>query len=319
MPRLDVATSSPGDGELAALVVTYFPDEGLCARIDALLQQFDRLVLVDNGSDDTSLQLLTRYEHRTDITLHRNASNVGIAKALNQGLRILAAEGFSWAVTFDQDSMIRPGFVAAMLKTLASQQHPGRVALIGSNRIDPDNDIVHRWLRPRRSFPFFERVSCEGAADGVTLVITSGAMTSLSAFERLGGFREELFIDLVDIEYCLRAREQGYKILVSCGAHLVHKVGSKTQLTFGRFTISATHHSQLRKYYLFRNSVFVLRNNGWSQPHWFVYHLLAISEVLVGIFLSESQKLRKIHACLLGVVDGFKGKLGPCRRDWGQH
>ena len=316
MPELEVATASPGDGKVAALVITYFPDAGLPARIDALLEQFDRVVLVDNGSDEASLQQIGRYERHTGFTLHRNASNLGIATALNQGLRILSAEGFCWAVTFDQDSFIRPGFVSSMLETLASERDQDRVAVIGANRIDADGNSLHRWLRPRSGVPFFERVACEEASDGVTLVITSGSLTSIPIFNRLGGFRDDLFLDLVDFEYCLRARQQGHKILVSCAARLVHKVGDETRSKRMGVTISSTHHSPLRRYYLFRNSIELIKRYGRVHPHWLIHHLLSLCEVVVSILLIERDKLRKLHACMTGIVDGLVGKTGLGRRQW---
>jgi len=301
---------------VAALVITYFPDAGLPDRIDALLAQFDRLAVVDNGSGEEAIAALKRYDQR--VIVQRNATNLGIAAALNQGLRTLAAEGFEWVVTFDQDSAIRPGFLLSILETLNSEPDLSQVALIGANRVDPGSPVPHRWLRPRRGFPFFERVTCEEASKGVTLVITSGTLTSIATFEALSGFREELFIDLVDNEYCLRARERGYRILISCDAQLVHKVGDKTTSTAMGVSVSATHHGPLRKYYLFRNSIPVIRRHGRSQPHWLVYHVLSLGEVILGILLWENDKAQKLKACALGVIDGLMGKNGPSSRSWNQ-
>lgn len=316
MPTIDASKGQSRAPRIAALVVTFFPDSGLPARLDRLLQQFERVVLVDNGSDEASLQPIASYERHAGVTLRRNASNLGIATALNQGLRILSAEGFRWAVTFDQDSIIRPGFVSSMLKTLESQQDADRIALVGATRTDADGNSVHRWLRPRSAPPFFERVPCDEASDGVSLVITSGALTSIPVFNRLGGFRDDLFIDLVDFEYCLRAREQGYKILVSCAAQLVHKVGDETRSRRMGLKISSTHHSPLRRYYLFRNSVHLIKRYSRIHPHWLIYHILSLCEVFAGILLIEREKGRKLHACVTGIVDGLSGKTGPSSRHW---
>jgi rhamnosyltransferase len=315
--KTSASTSPLQPAGVAALVVTYFPDAQLPERLDLLLEQFGRVAIVDNGSGEAAAELLEHYEANASVGVLRNESNLGIATALNQGLRSLAAEGFAWVVTFDQDSTIRPGFVEAMCATLNAQGDPSQVALIGANRIDPDNAIAHRWVRPRRGFPFFERVACEEASKGVTLVITSGTLTSIAAFEALGGFLDELFIDMVDNEYCLRAREHGYLILVSCGAGLTHKVGDKTRSAAMGVAVSATHHSPLRKYYLFRNSVSVMRSHGRSQPHWAIYHLLALGEVVLGIMLCETGKAKKLNACAVGALDGLTGKAGPSRRVWG--
>ena len=303
---------------VAALVITYFPDLGLAERLDRLLEQFPRVLVVDNGSAEAGLRQLEGHARRAGFGLVRNEANLGIAAALNQGIRRLAEEGFGWVVTFDQDSTICPGFLLAMLATLNAQPDPKQIALIGANRIDPDNDIEHRWVRPHRIPPFFERVPCAQATSGVTLVITSGAFTNVELFRELGGFREDLFIDMVDNEYCLRVTTRGYKVLVSCEASLLHKVGDKTRSSKVGVGISATHHSPLRKYYLFRNSIPVMWAYGRIQPHWLIYHLLALSEMILGIVFLETHKGTKLKACALGIIDGLAGQNGPSRRTWGQ-
>ena len=295
---------------VAALVITYFPDLGLAERLDRLLEQFPRVLVVDNGSAEAGLRQLEGHARRAGFGLVRNEANLGIAAALNQGIRRLAEEGFGWVVTFDQDSTICPGFLLAMLATLNAQPDPKQIALIGANRIDPDNDIEHRWVRPHRIPLLFERVPCTRATSGVTLVITSGTLTNIEAFNELGSFREDLFIDMVDFDYCLRGREKGYRILVCCEARLMHKVGEQTRRSVGGMMVSSTHHSPLRRYYLFRNSIHLIRGHGASHPHWLLYHLLALAEVVLGILLWEKDKAQKLRACFRGLADGLGGRTG---------
>ena len=82
----------------------------------------------------------------------------------------------------------------------------------------------------------------------MTLVITSGTLTSLKAFANLGPFRADFFIDFVDSEYCLRARKAGYRILVSPHARIRHRVGSKRRVALLGVGVSPMHHGALRKY-----------------------------------------------------------------------
>jgi rhamnosyltransferase len=302
--------------KIAALVVTYFPDSLFSKRLDRLLEQTERAVVVDNGSDAASLAWRQRYQDRAGITILENGTNLGIASALNRGMRLLAAEGFDWVLTLDQDSMIDEGCVSALLETLAKDSNPGEVALIGANRHDLGAGLSeHRWVRPKQGPPFFERVPCDRIGpDGVTLVITSGTLTSVEAFERLGPFKDDFFIDFVDSEYCLRARKSGYRILVSGEARLDHRIGSKRQARLLGFTISPMHHSPLRKYYIFRNAVGIIRSYGRSCPHWLVYQILALFEIIIGVLVFEDRKGAKLRACLVGLWDGLLGRGGPAQR-----
>lgn len=305
-----------GQPAVAALVVTYFPDLGFPERLETLLAQIGRVVVIDNGSDAVCLAWKGGFAGRPGVTILENGRNLGIAAALNQGMGLLAAEGYGWVLTLDQDSLLETGCVAALLDRLAEDSDPERVAMIGANRTDAGATLAaHRWLRPKKGFPFFERVSCERIrADGVTLVITSGTLTSVAAFERLGLFKSDLFIDLVDFEYCLRARAAGYRILVSPRAKLWHRVGAKRQARLAATTLSPMHHGALRKYYMFRNAIPVMRAYGAIFPHWLVYQLLAMAEIVIGILFFEDRKLFKLRACLAGLWDGLLGRMGPARR-----
>lgn len=301
---------------VAALVVTYFPDIDLPARLERLLAQVDRLVVVDNGSDPVCLAWKGGFASRRGVTILENGRNLGIAEALNRGMTLLAEEDYDWVLTMDQDSMIEEGCVAALLRTLSMDADSDRVAMVGSNRQDEGAGLApHRWLRPKKRPPFFERVPCERIeANGVTLVITSGTLTSVKAFQALGPFKTEFFIDLVDFEYCLRARQAGYRILVSPAARMSHRVGAKRQSAIAAVTLSPMHHGPLRKYYMFRNGVHMMRAYGAAFPHWLVYQLLAMSEIIIGVFLFEDRKASKLRACLAGLWDGLLGRKGPAQR-----
>lgn len=309
-----MAQLSP-NARIAALVVTYLPDQALPERLNRLLAQVERIVIVDNGSDAASLVSIQRAAEHAEVSVVRNADNLGIATALNQGMAILAAEGYDWVFTSDQDSAVIEGCIAALVDTVARDRDASSVALVGANREEAGDALGHRWLRPRRGPPFFERVTCDRiGSDGVTLVITSGTLVSVAAFRELGPFMDELFIDFVDFEYCLRARSSGYRILVSCAARLLHRVGARTSAQLAGVTLRPTHHGPLRKYYLFRNAVVVMRKYGATFPHWLAYQLAALLEVLLGIVLVEERSLTKLRACVVGVWDGLRGRMGVARR-----
>ncbi|MEX0809110.1 MAG: glycosyltransferase family 2 protein [Dongiaceae bacterium] len=302
----------------AALIVTYYPDDGLPPRIDKLLQQVRRLVIVDNGSNDDTFGYIDQYSQHQDVTLLRNTANLGIATALNQGMELLAGEGYDWVLTLDQDSAVNNDCISAL--TTTAQQYSGYsdIALIGSMRKEArSDDRQHRWLRPKKGIPFFERVKClEIGPNGVTLVITSGTLTNVSVFRKIGPFRDDYFIDLVDFEYCLRARKAGYRILVSCRAEILHHAGMKVVGATSISAISPMHHEPLRKYYMFRNAVRTIGSYGRLFPHWLLYQLSAMGEILIAIVLFEDRKMAKLWACALGVWDGFHGRAGPTDRDF---
>ena len=56
-------------------------------------------------------------------------------------------------------------------------------------------------------------------------VMLSGMIIPVSIFEEVGKFREDFFMDLIDFEWCWRARFFGFKIFQSKKALAYHSLG----------------------------------------------------------------------------------------------
>ena len=87
-------------------------------------------------------------------------------------------------------------------------------------------------------------------------VITSGSFIPMSVFDDVGPMREELFIDFVDIEWCLRARAKGYEIVSFPKVEIAHHLGDSSVSFMGN---NYPIHSPLRMYYYFRNAMYLYR------------------------------------------------------------
>lgn len=290
---------------IAAVVVTFFPDDTLYRRLDEIALQVGLVVMVDNGSSPEITFCLKEWAARTSAVLICNAVNLGLATALNQGVRRASAQSFEWVITFDQDSMPEDGMVNALWESSHAGPDPEQIVVIGAHTYDERNPSRReRWLRPK--WYGFERIQC-GAEDleNVTFVITSGALTRVAVWEKLGGFDERLFIDYIDHDFCLRALRAGFKITVSARARLAHNLGAKRQVRAMGHTFQPTFHSARRHYYMARNRVLMWRRHAVRFPHWwlfdFCFGLLNTLRVLV----VEDQRKAKMSAMLRGTIDGL--------------
>jgi rhamnosyltransferase len=305
-----MAMSAPTS--IAALVVIYFPDTGLFERLQRIRVETGRLCVVDNGATPETRASLAAWAAANDAVVIANPFNLGQAAALNRGMAWAEEQGCDWVVTFDQDSTPQPGFAAALLASACRAKDEGaRVAVVGAHIYDERTGRRGGWLRP--AWHGFRGDHCEEAdLAGVTFVITSGALTSVRAWRELGGFDEPLFIDFVDVDFCLRAQRSGWEIRVSRAARLAHNLGNGQEVTVAGRTFRATSYGAIRHYYIARNRVLMWRRHAWRFPHWCLFEFYYGSLNIVRVLLTEDQ--RKLRAMVVGTLDGCMGRTGPCQR-----
>lgn len=300
---------SAASSSLGAVVVTYFPDAAFGARLAAIAREYQPILVVDNSADASihaRLTVLCR-DHR--CTFIPQTENVGLATALNRGFAALSATGAIHAVAFDQDSTPSSGHAAALLGLADSAPRP---AIVGSNWHDEARPAhPSRHLRRHPLIPLlFQRPIALADLDRITSVITSGTLFDLAAWRELGGFDESLFLDLVDTEYCLRARAAGYHIAVAAAARLAHNRGAKRPVCFLGRTFWPAFMPPLRLRYLFRNRLLVAQVFAIHAPHWLAFELAYTAKIISEILALESQKLAKLRACARGTWDGLFGARG---------
>ncbi len=297
-----------------AVVVTYLPPPDFSDHLDTWVSQVDKLVVVDNGSPSQWQQefsRLIRSKYNT-VEFISNEENLGIAASLNQGFARLIEEGHGSAFVFDQDSVPAPGMIAEILDVYTDCLGRGRVAIVAPQVEIPSAKAVASFLIPQGRF-LFRRVRCDDrkALEHVSIVISSGALYDLDAYQQIGRFRDDFFIDYVDTEYCLRAQQQGYEVVVACRALLRHELGNQQERRFGPLTMHPTFHSPLRWYFISRNRIQVMLQYALRFPHWLLYELVVNTYGLVRLVLFEDRKIAKMRAILLGTWDGLAKRMGP--------
>lgn len=307
---MNAPATNPVPERVAAAIVTYFPDEGFAHRLVAIARECRPVIVVDNSADEAARTALRGSCGAQGAKLIENADNVGIGRALNHAFAALAADGIEWAIAFDQDSTPEPGFVAALL---AARHGAGESApIVGANwRDEARPDAPSRHLRRSRTLPiFFERAIADEDLRDITCVITSGTLFHLPTVHALGGFADDLFLDLVDTELCLRARAAGHRIHVASAARLEHRRGTKRPVRFAGRTWWPAFMPETRLHLLFRNRVLVFRRHGGRLPHWVAFELAYALKVIAEIVFLEDRKLARLAACGRGTWHGLCGRTG---------
>lgn len=287
------------DHRICAVVTAYFPDLGFERRLASVLPQVDALVVVDNtpgGGGKNRLGPLFKQAHQA--TVIEMGINKGIAAALNKGLEYAIASGCNLMICLDQDTQCYPHMVSTLMSVNAEADP--HIAVIGGNYFDSRNrtfkipELGHQnWLKQKT-------------------VITSGSLINTAVAVKVGGFREDYFIDQVDHEFCLRIRSYGYGIAITRTSVMTHSVGEADGL---RLPLLGTlpGQSPLRKYYVARNSVVTAAAYLRTDPLWCV---VRFSRLVLGLLLTltlEKNRMIKAQAFLLGCLDAVQYRMGPCQ------
>jgi len=287
---------------VCAVVVTYFPDVEFNARLQLLLPQVAKVVVIDNTPEESAAARLKKtFQEMPKVLLIENRINAGISIALNQGLEYASKEGYEWILTLDQDTQCHPDMVDTLLKvSKACKPEP---MVVGGNYLDPQNNRTK--VRTGEDGDFLEQKT----------VITSGSLVDVRLAKAIGGFREDYFIDQVDHEFCLRARAHGYKVVISCKPVMTHSVGRSGGVRLP-FLGVLPNHPPLRKYYIARNSVVTIAQYWRREPAWCLRRLVRLVFGLGYMAVLEENRSAKVRAFIAGIADGMFHRLGPCRRKW---
>ncbi len=335
--------------DVTAVVVTHHPDIAqLVQLLDILHAQVGQVVIVDNGSGPALAAALApalSVRGREGWELLRKRDNLGIAAAQNLGAeRALARPGCQYVLLCDQDSLPAPCMVQQLRAALLAPPAAGAAPLAAAGPWTVDQRsgaravlVVDRGRGPRRWLPPPLQTSPQaplqtpapapqarpapgtaapiGAASlfDVALLIASGSLLPAAVLQRLRGMRGDYFIDHVDTEWCLRARAAGYRLAVVPAAQLRHRLGDtvRTVWFFGRRQVAW--HTPLRDYYMFRNTLLMLRDLTLSDA-WRRHLLWRLLQYAAYFLVLGDQRVLRLRRMLLGLRHGRSrsaGRLDP--------
>ena len=274
--------------KLAAVIVFYNPSEKNIQNIKKIISSVDRLFIVDNSEDD-----VIRYKETDKIKYLKLYENKGIAFALNKGAKEAIKEKFEWLLTLDQDSQITSDIINSLKKYLETH-NCSKIGLIS-----PYHDI--------KSDEIIKDVEAEEMID----IMTSGNIINLKAYQQIGGFKDWLFIDCVDTEYCMNLNTHGFKTLRLNRIKMPHQLGDlKIHKLFGK-EYPCYNHGPIRRYYIVRNNLYIYKMYHDKFPA-YCEHLIRVQKGQVKrIIAFEKNKIKKLIMMYKGYRDfkkGIKGK-----------
>lgn len=268
------------------------------------------VVVVDNASADETVETLrAKYDW---ITLIVNDDNLGYVGGNNVGIKYALEKGTDYVFILNSDTKMMPSCLDELVRTM---QADPRIAIAGAKNLYMQNPAftwgkygVLNWGPMLcRTHGRFVRDYPESSPKDVDWVIGNGCMMSREALEKVGIFDEEFFQVNEDVDWCMRARKLGYRVVYVDTAAIQHRGASSADLSkpivfsYG--------------YFLGRNAILFAKKH--ANPFQFAWLLLMmvigvtgrISAIALGAAIRAVMSQEHF---VTGMLDGFAGRL---RRD----
>jgi rhamnosyltransferase len=219
--------------KLLGIVILYYPQDDVVTNINSYIDVLDELIVWDNTPGGSKINFPGHW-HIRRMSVNEN---IGIGKALNEAIKYAMANDFTHLLTMDQDSYFETGHGRKYIDIIT---HSNQKAIFGPNY------IVHGQTLFKMQDSFIN----------TDTTMTSGSLFLITIFKQIGLFREDFFIDAIDYEFCLRAKQNKIQIFTTPEVLLFHQPGyQKKKHKFLWKTFFPNEYSPIRSYYIIRNGL----------------------------------------------------------------
>ncbi len=186
----------------------------------------DRVIVVDNGSHDDTLQLLA--DQFPFVEVVALPTNTGFAHAVNRGIE-RSREDF--VVLLNNDAEPEAAWLAQLVQTAAAA--PSEIGFVTSKVLDSSGTTVEStgdfldWSGVPRQRGY--HADDDGRWDAPIDVFSGCGGATLyrrNMLEVLGGFDERFFAYYEDVDLCFRGQLRGYRGVLAPGARVRHVGGA---------------------------------------------------------------------------------------------
>ena len=262
-------------------IITYEPNIiRFAENIREIAKQIDDIVVVDNNS--SNIEEIKKIYNK----IIKNASNVGVAKALIQIMEYANEHGYDWVLTLDQDSVVMHDLIEKYKSYI-------------ENYVDKSVAILTCLIKDRN---FSDIQNEEQATDFIEVpyCITSGMLCNVQKYFKTSGYDETFFIDCVDFDLCYTFREFGYKIVRLNFIGLLHEVGCGKNIRILGKDFIVYNESPYRIFYITRNYIKLYKKHRKS------ISLLELTKkelfMFIRIIFFESNKLERLYYFFKGIL-----------------
>jgi hypothetical protein len=258
-----------------------------------------RVVVVDNGSTDGSVDALRSARSRLGIEIIETGKNLGYAGGNNLGIRYALDRGADFVLILNNDTTVDPMLLDQLVG--AAQQHPAAGCFGPWIFYMQDRDRLwfsrSEWEAAASAFTARGkgRLASELQSEKTSTEYVCGAALFFRAevARRIGLLDERFFLVYEDSDWCFRARRAGFDCVMVPTARVWHKIGT----SFG------SEASPLRGYFSTRNKLLWAEKN-LSRREWWEILRAALRRFYPRLVVDRSAA-SSLPKALLWAIRGF--------------
>lgn len=272
-------------------LVLYNPQiDRLKRSLEVLASITEEVILVDNGSCNI-MEIEHLFDEIYNVVLLKNNDNLGIATALNQICSYASDHDYDWVLTMDQDTICPNDILDKLIKYTDIEKVGILCPVVDYEGLDIPSKLSEGELT--------ETYAC----------MTSGSLTNVKAWRKVGGFREDFFIDYVDNEFCKKLQLNHYRILRVNNCVMHHQLGdAKVKRLFCLFKKKVCLHSPLRYYYMIRNNLLFIWE--YKENLNVLKEYLKLGSIIWGGLIYADDRISTFKYVIRGVKDARRRATG---------
>jgi GT2 family glycosyltransferase len=262
------------------------------------------ILLVENSSDESIIRKIrTQFP---DLAMIENKKNLGYAGGNNVGFQKAMESGADYIFLLNNDVKVEKDVLKKCIS--AMEKSPGCAACQPVIVTFENEERI--WSAGTQLYWGYPRLFLKGAKlqkDGIKTspfgLVGCAILFRSSALELIGLFDESLFLLHEETDWCIRAKQMNFTLLIISNAIVYHKIST----TIGTF-------SKVYLYYIGRNWLLVGKKNF----SFFRYSYILVTEFFIRFpyylyQVAKKGQIKMIKYYLKGVFDGIRGKSGEAK------
>jgi len=210
------------------------------------------VIIVDNGSDDNSLEYIKSRKFNFPVKLIENKENLGFSPAVNQGI---TQSKHDYVFSLNNDTEVKKGSIKALIDLISSDEN---IFSVQAKMLQYNNKELIDDVGDEYNLLAWTKKTGENHLSGefseVKEIFSScagAAMYNKRVLSEIGLFDDNFFAYMEDVDLALRAKINGYKNLL-CPEAVVYHIGSAT---------SGSRYNEFKVRLAARNNVWVVYKN----------------------------------------------------------